>query len=156
MGTLGISLGTTSSGIAIINGKELILENVHSFRAPWTDKKAGYIVARLTKYLVHYHIQQVVVKLPPQSHQPESVRALIAKLTEQCSYHGCVVKTYTKSELKNHIADAKNTTDMIRFIINQYPSLVPKYEQAQKHKNQYHTKVFEAVLAAHIQNAKSG
>jgi RNase H-fold protein (predicted Holliday junction resolvase) len=156
MGTLGISLGTTSSGIAIINGKELILENIHSFRAPWTAQKADYIVKRLLKYLVHYHIQLVVIKLPPRSHQPETVRALIAKLTEQCSYHGCIVKTCTKSELKRHIIGARNTADMMRFVASQYPSLTQKHEQAQKHKNQYHTKVFEAVLAAHIQNTKSG
>lgn len=153
---LGISLGTTTAGIAIMDEKELVHWQTHSFRAVWSDRKADGIVARLGSYLTRYRVQVVVVKLPPKSHQPYSVSQLLKKVVELCSYHGCMVQTTTKKELKAKIAGAKNHSDIMSFAIFHYPIITHQYQRALSRKNHYHKKLFEAVVAAHLCDKKSG
>lgn len=153
---LGISLGTTTAGIAILNEQELVAHNTHSFRAVWSEHKAEAIVSRLLEYILRYRVQIVVIKLPPETHQPITVTYLFHQLVEKCTYHGCMVQTCTKAQLKQSLPDVRNTVELMRYVTQHYPVLVPQYEQSLKHKNQYHKKIFEAVIAAHMCDKKRG
>jgi len=156
MAILGVSLGTTTVGIALVGDNRLLHAQTHSFRDPWSDQKADAIVAKLAKHIWRYHVRFVVIKLPPKSHQPSTIIALIRKLTILCEYHGCMVSTCTKEELKRHIPHARNHHDLMRFAIEQYPVVIPEFTRATKQKNRYHHKLFEAIVAAHLANKKGG
>ena len=92
---LGISLGTTTVGIAVISERELVMHNTHSFRDVWSENKAEAILAKLLEYIRRYRVQVVIVKLPPESHQPATVTHLFHRLAEICAYHGCTVQEGT-------------------------------------------------------------
>jgi RNase H-fold protein (predicted Holliday junction resolvase) len=156
MVTLGISLGTTTAGIAILSGRELIHWRTHSFRAVWSDTKADVIAKRLYEYIDRYHVQVVVIKLPPASHQSCPVRQLLGKVHDMCKTHGCVVQTITRKDIRIAIPDIRNNTALMRYVIAHYPPVVPHYEQALKRKNHYHKKLFEAIAVAHIASTKGG
>jgi len=153
---LGISLGTTTVGIAVMNENELVTYNTHSFRAIWSECKAEAIIARLLEYIIRYRVQVVAIKLPPETHQPVTVTHLFHQLREQCTYHGCMVQTCTKAQLKRSLPGVSNTSDLMRYVAQHHPALVPQYEQSLKRKNQYHKRIFEAVIAAHMYDKKRG
>ena len=71
-----------------------------------------------------------------------------------CEYKGCMTTTCTKKDLKQHIPTAKNHGDIMRFVVEQYPIVTPEYVRATKRKNHYHKKLFEAVIAAHVESKK--
>jgi hypothetical protein len=147
---LGISLGTTTTGIAVLKDKELIQWQTHSFREVWSEQKAEDIVNRFHYYIRQYRIEVVVIKLPPQSHQPTPVVQLLKKLVDLCAYKGCMVQTCTKRDIKKEIPGARNNNDIMLFAITHYPIITPEYTKALAGKNQYHKKLFEAVVAAHL------
>lgn len=151
---LGISLGTTTAGVAVLHDKELIQSQTHSFREVWSEKKADKIVSKFHYYIQQYRIEIVVIKVPPKSHHPPPVVLLLKKLVELCTYKGCMVQTCTKQDLKKRIPGAKNNNDIMFFATTQYPIITPEYTQALAAKNQYHKKLFEAVVAAHLFGSK--
>ena len=96
-GILGISLGTTTIGVAYIHERELQDFNTHSFRATWSDNKADAIVNRIGTYFNRYDITLVLIKVPPKAHQPESIGILLKKVLSYISYKGCMVEVCTKA-----------------------------------------------------------
>jgi hypothetical protein len=156
MGVLGISLGTTTVGIAYINERELYDFNTHSFRAEWSEKKADAIVNRIGLYFTRYAVGLVVIKVPPKTHQPASIKLLLQKLGSFVAYKGCMADVCTKQDLKRHIPGAKNHKDVMSFVVQTYPITTTEYSLALQRKNQYHKKVFEAIIAAHIGKEKGG
>lgn len=153
---LGVSLGTTTAGVALIEDKRLIHAQTHSFRALWSDQKADAIVEKLARHMWRYHVQTVVVKVPPESHRPPTMLELIKKVIAMCEYKGCIVSTCTKEDLKGHIPTARNHNDLMQFAIEHYPIVTPEFIRATQQKNRYHHKLFEAIVAAHIANTKGG
>ncbi|MDB5124848.1 MAG: hypothetical protein JWP94_2977 [Mucilaginibacter sp.] len=151
---LGISLGTTTAGIAVVNNKELLQSQTHSFREVWSEHKADKIVKKFHYYIQQYRVEIVVIKLPPKSHRSPPVLLLLEKVVDLCTYKGCMVQTCTKQDIKRRIPGAKNNDDIMLFAITQYPIITPEYTQALAGKNQYHKKLFEAVVAAHLFGSK--
>ncbi|WP_214073585.1 hypothetical protein [Mucilaginibacter sp. dw_454] len=144
---LGVSLGTTTVGVAVLQDGELANWATHSFRETWSKKKAEIIASRIERYIYQYGASAVVIKLPPKSHHPETVQSVLDEVTKACERHGCGIKTCTKKDLKLFVG-ARNTAHMMRIVIEHFPALVPTYESAMRQKNQYHEKAFQAILAS--------
>jgi RNase H-fold protein (predicted Holliday junction resolvase) len=149
MVVLGISLGTTTTGIAVLNDGELIYWHTHSFRDKWSPDKAALITSRYGNYVSQYKPKKVVVKIPPVYHHSGAIKQLLEKIKELFSYHGCMVEYKTKDEVKEHIPEVANHNQLMAYAIEHYPILLPEYEQAMAGKNNYHAKLFDAVIAAH-------
>lgn len=156
MNILGISLGTTTIGVAYLSDRELHAYYTHSFREPWSDQKADTIIKRIGSYFTRYHVSIVMVKVPPHTHQPATIDELLQKLSNFVAIKGCMMDVCTKQDLKNHIPGAKNHDDVMKFVVNTYPITTTEYARALKRKNQYHKKVFEAIVAAHVGKEKGG
>ena len=156
MGVLGISLGTTTIGIAYMHDWELRDFNTHSFRAQWSEDKADHVIKRIGTYFTTYHISIVVIKVPPKTHQPASIDLLLKKLMAFIAIKGCMMDVCTKQDLKQHLPGAKNHRDLMDFVVKTYPITTTEYSAALERKNQYHKKVFEAIVAAHIGKEKGG
>jgi RNase H-fold protein (predicted Holliday junction resolvase) len=134
MVVLGISLGTTTTGIAVLNDGELIYWHTHSFRDKWSPDKAALITSRYGNYVSQYKPKKVVVKIPPVYHHSGAIKQLLEKIKELFSYH---------------IPEVANHNQLMAYAIEHYPILLPEYEQAMAGKNNYHAKLFDAVIAAH-------
>jgi RNase H-fold protein (predicted Holliday junction resolvase) len=147
MRVLGISLGTTTSGVAVISGGQLICWHIHSFRDRWSADKATAIAARYERYVTQYRPRIIVVKIPPLYHHTESIKQLLKKLAVLFQYHGCMVEYTTKEAVKADII--KNNKELMKHATELYPILRPEYESALAGKNRYHAKLFDAVMAAH-------
>ncbi len=152
---LGISIGTRSSGIAILDNGRLVAWNTLSFRNVWSEKKAERIVAKYDAYLRKHKVTCVVLKIPPFTHHTEAVLSLIKKVQEMVVYHGCMVEYTTKAEIKAAIPEVKNTQTLMHKAASLYPVLIPEHQQELQNKNRYHDKMFEAVIVAHLYKSKS-
>ncbi|MGZ3814079.1 MAG: hypothetical protein ACXVJG_19210 [Mucilaginibacter sp.] len=151
---LGISIGTRSSGIAILDNGELTAWNTLSFRNVWSERKADKIVAKYDAYLKKHKVTAVVLKIPPFTHHTEAILSLIKRIQEMVVYHGCMVEYTTKAEIKQALPEARNTKDLINHAATLYPILAVEQTQELANKNSYHDKMFEAVIVAHLYKSK--
>ncbi len=155
MMVLGISLGTSTTGIAVLDGGELISWQTHSFRDTWSDDKAALIAARYEQYIIRYRPQLVMVKIPPVYHHSDALKLLLTKVKALFEYHGCIVEYKTKEEVKTLLPEVNNHRQLMKHAIELYPILLPEYTQALASKNQYHSKLFDAVIVANLYKSKS-
>jgi hypothetical protein len=147
---LGISLGTTTTGVAVLSDGELIFWHTHSFRDKWSDDKAALIASCYEEYVTQYEPTIVMVKVPPVYHHSTALKQLLEKLKSLFTYHCCMVEYKTKEEVKAAIIPVINNHDeLMRHTSELYPILQPEYAQAVAGKNNYHAKLFDAVMVAH-------
>lgn len=146
---LGISIGTRTSGIAIISKRGLIEWRTLSFKNSWSEQKADYIVRSYERYIKRHKVTVVALKVPPLTHQTAAIMALLEKLIALFTYHGCVVEYKTKKELKTVVPNARNTRQLIHHAADLYPMIAPKVSKELVNRNKYHHKMAEAVLVAH-------
>jgi len=147
---LGISLGTRNSGIAILDNGKLVAWNTLAFKNEWSHRKATKIVSRYERYLKKHKVTVVVLKIPPFTHRTEAILTLIKKIQKIIVYHGCMVEYKTKAEIKQELPDVRNTKDLMAYVSTFYPVLAEEYTQELSNRNRYHTKMFEAVIVAHL------
>lgn len=151
---LGISLGTRKSGIAILDNGKLVAWNTLSFKNEWSERKATKIVSKYERYLKKHKVTTVVLKIPPFTHQTEAILTIIKKIQEIIVYHGCMVEYKTKAEIKQELPEVRNTNDLMAHASTLYPVLTDDYTQELTNRNRYHSKMFEAVMVAHLCKAK--
>jgi hypothetical protein len=152
MVVLGISIGTRVTGIAIITStdrNELIAWQSHSFPAQWSNPKMEQIISRYEKYIKTHRVTMVVIKIPRLSHHNNAIRTLLSKLRSLIAFHGCLMDYTTLNELKATLP-IENAFDVQKYIVQQYPVLLPEYNRERINKKPYHHKMFEAVLIAHL------
>jgi RNase H-fold protein (predicted Holliday junction resolvase) len=149
MVVLGISIGTRVTGIAIINDTELIAWQSHTFPAEWSKAKMEQIINRYEKYIRTHRVTMVVIKIPRLSHHNNALKNLLSKLRSLIAFHGCLVDYTTLNEIKTTLP-IQNSFDIQRFIVRQYPVLLPEYNRERVNKRPYHHKMFEAVLISHL------
>lgn len=149
MRVLGISLGTTTSGVAVISGGELIHWHIHSFRDRWSAAKAAAIATRFERYVVQHNPRIIVIKIPPPHHHSTAIKQLLKKVATVLQYQGCMVEYKTKEEVKSVEMKINNHHQLMNYALERYPILLPEYEKAVAGKNHYHAKLFDAVMAAH-------
>ena len=147
---LGISLGTKSSGIAILDNGNLAAWNTLSFKNEWSHRKANRIVSRYDAYLRKHKATVVVLKIPPLTHHTDAILSLIKRIQQMVVFHGCMVEYTTKNDIKQAIPGIRNTHDIMEYASNLYPVLHPAFEQEKLNRNRYHARMFEAVIVAHL------
>jgi hypothetical protein len=147
---LGISIGTRTSGIAIISRNGLIEWRTLSFKNSWSEKKADYIIRTYERYIKRHKVTVVSLKVPPLTHQTKAITDILEKLVALFTYHGCMVEYKTKVQIKEAIPDLRNSKDIINYSATLYPVLVQKQQRELRNRNKYHDKMFEAVLVAHL------
>ncbi|HEY8931423.1 MAG TPA: hypothetical protein VIM55_19625 [Mucilaginibacter sp.] len=154
MTILGISVGTRTSGIAIISDNGLISWNTLSFKSAWTERKGEAIVQKYQKYLDHHQVTAVILKVPRTSHHTNAILTILKKIDGIVKQHGCVVAYTSQIEIKNAVPHLKNGKDLIEHTTSLYPVLHRAQTRELTNRNNYHDKMFEAVLVAHLWKQK--
>ena len=147
---LGISIGTRTSGIAILNDGQLRAWNTLSFKDTWSERKGQHIIGKYEKYLKQHNVTVVVLKVPRLSHHTDAILTLLKKLESIIGYHGCMVEYKTQADIKTAIPEIKNWKDVVEHTTALYPQLLNQKTRELSNRNNYHDKMFEAVLVAHL------
>lgn len=154
MTILGVSIGTRTSGVAVICDNELIHWQTHSFQGKWGASKAKKIQKRFEKYLTQYQALMVIVKVPPVTHQSTAILTIIKGLLSFIQLPGCMVQVTTKAEIKREVPEITNRETLMDYVTKRYPILKTELKQELDKNEPYYIRMFEAVLAAHLYKDK--
>ncbi|MBS1503652.1 MAG: hypothetical protein JST32_16400 [Bacteroidetes bacterium] len=145
----GISIGTRTSGIAVLSKKGLLEWQTLSFKNSWSEEKADFIVRSYERYIKRNKVTVISIKIPPASHVNAAMLMLMEKLVQMLTYHGCMVEYKTKQQLKELIPEIHNTKQLINYATALYPVLAKNADKESANRNKYYHKMFEAVVVAH-------
>lgn len=90
-----------------------------------------------------------MVKIPQLTKDSKELGSIRNKLVTLAKAHNCTIDFILKSEIKGRLT-LKNTKEIIEIAVRYYPVLEHVYKKGIKNKHSYYTKLYEAVLAAHL------
>jgi RNase H-fold protein (predicted Holliday junction resolvase) len=149
MTILGISVGTSRTGVCILKDGVLLDREVHSYLRAWSDAKLRIIVNRYRQYVKKHGVTAIMVKIPPLRKHTKPITRLLKSIESLAREHDCLLDLITKKELK-HRTGAHSTGELIDYARRLYPELSPLFEKGVPTEYMYYKKLFEAVLAAHV------
>ena len=146
MTVLGISLGTSRTGVCVLKDDILFDRHVHSYHDVWSATKLRAIINRYRQYVTKHNVTAIMVKIPPLDTHSKPLTRMVKHLERLAKRHDCMFDLITKGELKD-FTGTRSTSGLIECTRRLYPELSPLFE---KGKQSYYKKLFEAVLSAHI------
>lgn len=148
-GILGLSIGTRILGLAVIHKDELIDWRVKSFKEQWSKEKHTAIVSAIERTVDTYTVTTIVCKEVPETYCTQEVQNLIEAVQQIAQERGISYISYSIEELRLSGMKKKATKkDVLRYTIDKHPYLKKHYEQEQKSRQVYYTKMFEAIALA--------
>jgi RNase H-fold protein (predicted Holliday junction resolvase) len=149
MTILGISIGTTRTGVCVLKDGTLLDRYVHSYHYQWSDHKLRIIVNRYKRYILKHNVTAIIVKVPPLKKHTPAIARILKRLEALAKDYDCEFDLTTKSELK-HSLHARSTNELILLARHAYPELAPLFEKGAANDHRYYKKLYEAVAAAHF------
>ena len=145
----GISIGTTKTGVCVLQDEVLLDRHIHLFHHPWSDTKLRIIINRYRQYLQKYPITAIVVKIPPVEKHTKAMARILKRIEGLAKEYYCEFDLTTKSELKG-VTCTRSTEELIEYTKRLYPELMALHERDVNTKYSYYKKMYEAILSAHI------
>jgi hypothetical protein len=146
---LGVSLGTSHIGIAVIRDDRLLHWQVRKFKGPWSVKRPEQIMSFISQLVRAHEIRAIAVKVPTRGYLSNRLIAIIAELGMYASVANITIQAYRIHDLKLFFAKKSlNKTQMMQSVCERFPFLERTYQKELANKKAYHVKMFEAVLAA--------
>jgi hypothetical protein len=148
---VGISIGTRSTGIALLQHGFLKDYKVLVFKKRWSKEKLSTILKKLSS-LVTLPGCMVAVKVPRHVYFSRELKELICAIEQFLKDNDVQYRFLTLSDLKEHcFPDLKaNKRALSKCMGTKYPQLFLKYQLETKSKHAYYIKLFEATIAAEI------
>jgi hypothetical protein len=148
---LGISIGTRNVGLAVMRLRRLRDFRIRTFPGKWTPAKCEEILDHVAIMVVRHRVTDIVIKLPPLSHQSENIGCLIRGIQQIARVHNARMLDVTIGDLRRQYTEEKKCSKEIIFqaVIAQYPQLRKEWKDNDKGRT-YSAKLFEAIAAAEL------
>jgi len=153
---LGISSGTRSIGLAMMRNGDLVDWKVKTFKGEWSKDKLEYILRQLDAICRYYSVTAIALKKVDPSKGSRQLEVLTAGIIKLARRKRIPIDTYTIHDLHS-VADGRYRSakkSIAEFVLDTYPTLRREYLRERNNKREYYTKMFEAVVCAHIRNEK--
>lgn len=146
---LGISLGTRIIGIAVIRDDRLLHWQVRKFKGAWSPKRTQQILVFISQFVRKHEIRLIAVKVPTHGYLSLGLVDLVAELGMYASIANLDMRSFRIHELKEFFAKKSlNRKEMMHSICERFPFLECTYYKEIENRKEYHSKMFEAILAA--------
>jgi RNase H-fold protein (predicted Holliday junction resolvase) len=149
MTILGISIGTTQTGVCVLKKGVLLDWQIHAFKHAWSKHKLHRIIQQYRRYIVKHNVNAIMVKVPQLTKDSKELASIRTKLVILAKEHNCAIDFILKSEIKERLT-LQNTTEIVELARREYPVLEPVYKKGVHNKHSYYQKLYEAVLGAHL------
>lgn len=149
MTILGISIGTTRTGVCVMRDGVLLDRQMHNYYTVWSETKLRIILNRYKHYILKRKVQAIIVKIPPPRKHTKAITLLLKRVEALAKEHHCSFDLITKKEIA-HALNLHSSTALNEYARLLYPELIFCYEKGADNDHKYYKKVFEAVLSAHI------
>jgi hypothetical protein len=145
---LGISLGTSLLGIAVIKDDRLLHWQVRKYKGAWSPKRSEQILLFIAQFVRKHEIHAIAVKVPTRGNLSHGLIDLIAELGMYASIANLHMQAFRIQDLKQFfITQSLNRKQMMHSVCMRFPFLERTYHKELANKKAYHVKMFEAVLA---------
>ena len=149
MTILGISAGTTRTGMCILKDDVLVYGRVRDYRKVWSDAKLRVIIRDYRHYILKYNVSAIIVKISPLKKHTPALRKVLKRLEGLAAEYGILFDLITKTELKS-FTNTRSTSELIDYTRRTYPDLNVFFDKGMLNEHSYNKKLFEAVLSAHV------
>ena len=150
MTILGISVGTTRTGVCVLKDGTLLDRHIHSYHSAWSDHKLRVIMNQYKRHILKRNVTAIIVKIPPLKKHTPAISRILKRLEALAREYGCEFDLVTKSELKQSL-HVRSTSELILYVRQLYPELRALFEKgAANNDHGYYTKLYEAVAAAYF------
>jgi len=149
MTSLGISIGSTRTGVCVLKDSELLDWQIHDFRMAWSDHKLQIIINLYKQYIQKHKVTSIIVKMPPLKTHTKAITQIRKRIEVLAKAHNCTYTSITKSDIKR-LSNLRNTNSLIDYARMRYPVLVHVFEKGVHNEHRYYKKLYEAVLSAHL------
>jgi hypothetical protein len=151
---LGISVGTSNTGIGILRDDNLIERSIHSYHVPpWSDSKMRIILNRYREHIIKRNVTDIVVKTPLIYGKNKAITTLIKRIEQLAKEHDCTFITTSKRNIRQSL-DMHRREEFADYAVLLYPELSHLHSKGERNGHRYYNKVYEAVLSAHIYKEK--
>ena len=153
---LGISSGTRSIGLAVIRNGELVDWNVKTFKGEWSKDKLKYIMHKLESICDYCQVTTIALKKVDPSKGSRPLEVLTAHIAKLACGKRIPIVAYSIYDLHS-VTDERYRSakkSIGEYVLDTYPRLRQEYLKERNNKREYYTKMFEAVLCAHLRNEK--
>ncbi len=149
---LGISPGTRTMGIAVIRDGELVESRVKTFKGTWSKSKLAYILGVIEKVWEYYGITEVVIKKVDPIKSSKQLEVLTNRTIRQMTQKGMKMNMYSIYDLNAATGSKKRHlhSSIAEYVLEIYPGLRGEYLKERNNRREYYSKMFEAVLCAHL------
>jgi len=149
MTILGISIGTTRTGVCVLKDGQLLDRHIHNYKTAWSDAKLRKIVNSYRRYILKRNVTAIIVKIPPLNKHTPAVGRILNRIEALAKEYSCEFDLVTKSEIK-HSTSIRSTNELVKYARLLYPELAAMFEKGKANDHNYYKKIYEAVLAAHV------
>jgi RNase H-fold protein (predicted Holliday junction resolvase) len=144
---LGISMSTRLTGLAIIQGTSLLDYGIKLHKEKWSDTKAQKIITSLQSRCTHFNIQNIVLSIPHEYYQTQSLVHLIEKINETFKEKNVSITMYSIRETFSYfkLFKKEKKKPFQQKITEVFPELEQYILPPSTNTSRYYDKLFEAV-----------
>lgn len=121
MTILGISVGTSRTGVCILKDGLLLDREVRNYLSAWSEAKLRIIVNRYRQYIRKPGVTAIMVKIPPLRKHTKPIARLLKSIEKLARENDCLFDLITKKELK-HRTGTRSTDELIDYARRLYPN----------------------------------
>lgn len=147
---LGISPGTRSMGIGILNNNQLTDWRVKTDCSAWSKHKLKNWLSVIDEYIKKYDITVIVIKHTHSSLSSNSLNLLNSKIKQLALKKKIIFYQTTIKEVERHllVSQRKNKEILSILICERYPQLYLAFKRHMNSNSDHYISLFEAVACA--------
>ncbi|MDP1728472.1 MAG: hypothetical protein Q8M15_16935 [Bacteroidota bacterium] len=149
---LGISPGTHTMGLALIQGKELVEWRMKVFNECWSQVKLGKMLTAIQDIVVKQCITDIAVKIMHPARCSEGLHGLNTGIMDIANSQNITLHSCTVNDIKAHcsLEKKRNKRVIVEYVLQKHPELYREYQKEQGINNSYYIKIFEAIVIARM------
>jgi hypothetical protein len=147
---LGISPGTRVVGIAVLLNGELIEWKVKTFSERWSSEKRKAILETVKALCAYHNIGLLSIKKVDPLRSSKELDRLIRSLVKQAKRQEIKVRLFALSQLDYGMRSGRRQTKrrLSEDVVERYPEVKHEYLKERNNRQEYYTKMFEAIALA--------
>jgi hypothetical protein len=139
-------------GIAVLREGDLADWKVRSLKGKWSKDKLAHIIGVISKHCRYHNVTDIAIKIPDPTRSSRQLDALTRQLLLSAKEKRLPHTIYSLYDL--HAFTRKETKrkkqDIAEYVLERYPQVKQEYFKERNNKQEYYSKMFEAVLCAHM------
>jgi hypothetical protein len=153
--TVGISPGTRSTGVVVMNDGVLVDWKIFKLNEAWSDVKLRKLCMAIEHVIEQYGVTAIALKMARASKESMGINQVVLAIIRIAEERDLELYTYTVDDLKEEYA-VNTMKALAQYFVHFCPDLAEPFRKERGKQNPYSIKLFEALgCAVHSKNVPS-